>query len=89
MDLWIQPCAACADLYGQLAAINPHDELTLNGAGNVKDARIEARHLQALLRRICAHSHRAAGATNLDAPERGAALIHLRRRAGLRIVPSC
>jgi hypothetical protein len=41
MDLWIQPCAACADLYGQLAAINPHDELKLNGAGKVKDARIE------------------------------------------------
>jgi hypothetical protein len=40
MDLWFQPCAACADLYGQLAAINPHDELTLSGAGNVKDARI-------------------------------------------------
>jgi hypothetical protein len=41
MDLWIQPSAACADLYGQLAAINPQDELTVNGAGNVKDARAE------------------------------------------------
>jgi hypothetical protein len=49
MDLWIQPCAACADLYGQLAATNPHDELTLNGAGDVKDARRGSGHFRMAL----------------------------------------
>ncbi|WP_148662151.1 hypothetical protein [Paraburkholderia phytofirmans] len=42
MDLWIQPCAACADLYGPLAATDPHDKLTPNGAGDMKDVRIES-----------------------------------------------
>ena len=41
MDLWIQPCAPCADLYGKSADEPPHDALTLNGAGAVKDARVE------------------------------------------------
>ena len=38
MELWIQPCASCADLYGQPATVEPHDTLTLNGTGAVKDA---------------------------------------------------
>ena len=41
MDLWIQPCAQCADLYGKAAAEPPHQDLTFNGAGAVKDARVE------------------------------------------------
>ncbi|MFL9890200.1 hypothetical protein SAMN02787142_1559 [Burkholderia sp. WP9] len=41
MDLWIQPCAACADLYGQPAASSPHDRLALNNRGAVKDVRVE------------------------------------------------
>ncbi|TCK87191.1 hypothetical protein B0G74_7729 [Paraburkholderia sp. BL9I2N2] len=41
MDLWLQPCARCADLYGKAAAEPPHQDLTLNGAGAVKDARVE------------------------------------------------
>ncbi len=41
MDLWIQPCAPCADLYGQPATVEPHDDLTLNGAGAEKDATVE------------------------------------------------
>ena len=41
MDLWIQPCARCADLYGQFAAEPPHQDLILNGAGTVKNARVE------------------------------------------------
>ncbi|MEI5998269.1 hypothetical protein H3V53_13955 [Paraburkholderia bengalensis] len=41
MELWIQPCAPCADLYGQPSAIEPHETLALTGAGAVKDARVE------------------------------------------------
>ncbi|CAE6819162.1 hypothetical protein R69888_06017 [Paraburkholderia haematera] len=41
MELWIQPCTPCADLYGQLSTVEPHDTLTLVGAGAVKDARAE------------------------------------------------
>jgi hypothetical protein len=41
MELWIQPCPPSADLYGQPAAVAPHEDLTLNGAGAVKDARVE------------------------------------------------
>ena len=41
MDLWIQPCALCADLYGQPSSVPPHGDLTLNGVGAVKDARAE------------------------------------------------
>ncbi|SOE56125.1 hypothetical protein SAMN05446635_1013 [Burkholderia sp. OK233] len=41
MDLWIQPCARCADLYGQSATAAPHEDLTPNGGGAVKDARAE------------------------------------------------
>jgi len=41
MEFWIQPCAPCADLYGQPATVEPHDTLTLNGTGAVKDATTE------------------------------------------------
>jgi hypothetical protein len=41
MDLWIQPCTRCADLYGKPATEPPHQDLTVTGAGAVKDARIE------------------------------------------------
>ena len=41
MDLWIQPCARCADLYGKSADEPPHNDLTRNGGGAVKDARVE------------------------------------------------
>jgi hypothetical protein len=41
MDLWIQPCALCADLYGKPAAEASHRDLVLNGAGVVADSRIE------------------------------------------------
>jgi hypothetical protein len=41
MELWIQPCTPCADLYGQPAHAEPHDTLTLNGSGGVKDATVE------------------------------------------------
>ncbi|ABE30486.1 hypothetical protein Bxe_A2487 [Paraburkholderia xenovorans LB400] len=41
MDLWIQPCAACADLYGQPASKGPHDRLKLNNRGAEKDVRAE------------------------------------------------
>ena len=44
MDLWIQPCARCADLHGKVAAEHPHQDLKLNGAGAVKDARVEERY---------------------------------------------
>ncbi|WP_144108429.1 hypothetical protein [Paraburkholderia sp. BCC1886] len=27
MELWIQPCAACADLYGRPSSVEPHDTL--------------------------------------------------------------
>jgi type I restriction enzyme R subunit len=32
MDLWIQPCARCADLYGKPATEPEHQDLTLKGA---------------------------------------------------------
>jgi hypothetical protein len=41
MDLWIQPCVPCAELYGQPSTVEPHDNLTLSGAGAVKDAQVE------------------------------------------------
>ncbi|RDK00505.1 hypothetical protein DLM46_22995 [Paraburkholderia lacunae] len=41
MELWIQPCAPCAELYGQPSTVEPHDNLTLNAAGAVKDAQAE------------------------------------------------
>jgi hypothetical protein len=41
MDLWIQPCALCADLYGRPASEQPHKDLTLSGSGAVKDTRVE------------------------------------------------
>lgn len=41
MDLWIQPCADCFELYGLPAADRPHDNLTLNSRGAVKDERAE------------------------------------------------
>jgi hypothetical protein len=39
MDLWIQPCTQCADLYGKPAAEPPHQDVTLNSA-----PRVEAHH---------------------------------------------
>src|ERR1700730_6072401 len=44
MDLWIQPCRPCAALYGQPATVEPHDSLTLVGAGAVTDAKTEQRY---------------------------------------------
>ncbi|BCF97400.1 hypothetical protein PPGU19_019690 [Paraburkholderia sp. PGU19] len=41
MELWIQPCTPCADLYGQPSTVEPHDTLTLIGADAVKDAQVE------------------------------------------------
>jgi hypothetical protein len=43
MDLWIQPCARCADLYGKAAAESAHQDLMLTGAcaGAVKDEPVE------------------------------------------------
>ncbi|KAA1006519.1 hypothetical protein FVF58_26050 [Paraburkholderia panacisoli] len=41
MGLWIQPRPPCADLFGQPAAVAPDEDLTLNGAGAVNDARVE------------------------------------------------
>jgi len=41
MDLWIQPCALCAELYGKSAAEPPHADLTLNGVGAAPDQRKE------------------------------------------------
>ncbi len=41
MNLWIQPCAPCATLYGLPAVTEPHEALTLNGTGAVNDSRIE------------------------------------------------
>ena len=41
MQLWIQPCARCADLYGQPATAAAHLDLTPNGVGAVKDTRAE------------------------------------------------
>lgn len=31
MELWIQPCAACANLHGQPSLVDPHGELLLEG----------------------------------------------------------
>ena len=41
MELWIQPCAPCADLYGQPSTVHPHDTLSLIVAGAVKDTQVE------------------------------------------------
>jgi hypothetical protein len=41
MELWIQPCVPCADLYGQPSSVEPHETLTLNAPGAVKDAKAE------------------------------------------------
>jgi hypothetical protein len=42
MDLWIQPCVPCAELYGQPSTVEPHGALTLSGAGAVKDAQVDS-----------------------------------------------
>jgi hypothetical protein len=44
MDLWIQPCAPCADLHGQRATVEPHDRLNLTCTGPAKDAAAERRY---------------------------------------------
>lgn len=41
MDLWIQPCAQCAELYGKPSAEPGHPDLTLNGVGSANDERLE------------------------------------------------
>jgi hypothetical protein len=41
MELWIQPCTACAELHGQPSTAEPHEDLSLAGAGAVKDAQAE------------------------------------------------
>jgi transposase-like protein len=41
MDLWIQPCAKCADLYGKPSTEAPHQELTLKGSGAAGESRVE------------------------------------------------
>jgi hypothetical protein len=38
MELWIQPCTPCADLYGQPSAVDPHAMLTVVEVGAVEDA---------------------------------------------------
>ncbi|RZF23654.1 hypothetical protein EVC45_43155 [Paraburkholderia sp. UYCP14C] len=45
MDLWIQPCQRCADLYGKPAAEPPHPDLKLDGVGAVGDTRREERYM--------------------------------------------
>jgi hypothetical protein len=45
MDLWIQPCVPCAELYGQPATVAPHDTLTLAAEGAVKDAKTEQHYV--------------------------------------------
>ena len=44
MDLWIQPCTACVDLYGRPAAVEPHNNLSSAGTGAAKDAQTEQRY---------------------------------------------
>jgi len=41
VELWIQPCEPCTDLYGHPSTVDPHDTLTLVGAGEVKAAQVE------------------------------------------------
>ncbi|HKR46495.1 MAG TPA: hypothetical protein VJU59_43680 [Paraburkholderia sp.] len=41
MELWIQPCVPCADLYGQPSTVDPHDKLSLIVAGAVRNAQVE------------------------------------------------
>jgi hypothetical protein len=41
MELWIQPCAACAHLFGRSASNEPDEALALNGRGAVGDDRVE------------------------------------------------
>jgi hypothetical protein len=45
MELWIQPCAACADLYGQPATAEPHDDLALKGASAMKGDVVELHYI--------------------------------------------
>lgn len=40
MELWIQPCAVCADLYGLPASNRPHEYLSLTSRGAVEGVRI-------------------------------------------------
>ncbi|NKJ45421.1 hypothetical protein B0G69_5766 [Paraburkholderia sp. RAU2J] len=41
MDLWIQPCRPCSDLYGEPAASPPHEDLRFDSVGAVADTRKE------------------------------------------------
>ncbi|TDN69215.1 hypothetical protein [Paraburkholderia sp. BL10I2N1] len=45
MELWIQPCDACADLHGQRATVDPHDDLALKGAGVLKGDVVELHYI--------------------------------------------
>lgn len=54
MELWIQPCRPCAELYGQPAAQAPHEDLALNEAGGNADStrRYTCRRCHAVFARI-------------------------------------
>jgi hypothetical protein len=54
MNFWIQPCARCADLYGQSAGEPPHSGLALNGIGAVKDVRAEEHYARVKCRAVFA-----------------------------------
>jgi len=41
MDLWIQPCTRCADLYGNPATEPPHQYLIFIGAGEKREVRVD------------------------------------------------
>ncbi|BEU28293.1 hypothetical protein [Paraburkholderia sp. 22B1P] len=41
LELWIQPCAPCADLYGEPSTVERRETLIRIGAGAVKDAQVE------------------------------------------------
>ena len=44
MELWIQPCTACADLCGQSASQSPHAGLTLNKRTAAHDVQTQERY---------------------------------------------
>jgi len=75
MDLWIQPCARCPDLYGKSAAESAHQDLTLTGVGAVKMSEWKEHYTCVRCRAgVCANSCRAAEAADLDAVETPASI---------------
>ncbi|QGZ65803.1 hypothetical protein FAZ98_28540 [Paraburkholderia acidisoli] len=54
MELWIQPCRPCAELYGQPATQAPHEDLALDGAGANAEAtrRYTCRRCNAVFARL-------------------------------------